>query len=197
MYNIQFLINPLYKKSPNSKITSITHNFKGQFPIRWLYYRSGYQSFLKNFEGFLTIFIKKKRNVLLEKISEGSRSHRKVFNKSSIETSMTEKTTNTFDVPWVGHPFNFIDLGSVHFNSPLGNLVAKNNSLVDHKVALLPVKHQIFLLTSLQNFIKVVDTMVKRGSIDGEIVHEYLHNFFTKTMKDSRHTPLKSSKGIT
>src|ERR1041385_899314 len=136
---------------------------------------------------------------------------------------MTEKTMNTFDVPWIGHPFNCFDLGFVHFNSPLGNLVAKNNSLVDHKVALFPVKHQICLgnlvaknnslvdhkvalfpvkhqiclLTSLQNFIKVVETMVKRGSIDGEIVHEYLQNFFTKTMKDSRHTPLKSSRGIT
>src|SRR4051812_21976742 len=77
----------------------------------------------------------------------------------------------------------------------LGNLVDKDNPLVDHKVALLPVKNQICLLTSLQNFIKVVEGMVKRGSIDGEIVHEYLHNFFTKTMKDSRHTPLKSSRG--
>src|SRR4051812_46546515 len=120
-----------------------------------------------NFEGFLTIFIKNKRNVLLKKISEGSRSLRKVFNKSSIETSMTEKTSNTFDVPWIGNPFNCFDLGSVHLNSPLGNLVAENNSLVEHKVALLPVKHQISLLTSLQNFIKVVETMVKRGSIDG------------------------------
>src|ERR1041385_3743768 len=105
MYNIQFLINPLYKKSPNSKITSITHNFKGKFPIRWLYYRSGYQSFLKNFEGFLTIFIKYKRHNLLEKSSEGSQRLRKFFNKSSIETSMTEKTTNTFDVPWIASIF--------------------------------------------------------------------------------------------
>src|ERR1041385_1704249 len=158
---------------------------------------SDYQSFLKNFESLLTIVIKYKRNILLGKISEGSRRLRKVFNKSSIETSMTEKTTNTFYVPWIGHPFNCFSLGPVHLNSPLRNLVAKNNSLVDHKVTLLPVKHQICLLTSLQNFIKVVDTMVKRGSIDGEIVHEYLHNFFTKTIKDSRHTPLKSSRGIT
>src|SRR3954466_10098828 len=110
---------------------------------------------------------------------------------------MTGNTTNTFDIPWIWHPLNCFDLGPVHLNSPLGNLVAKNNSLVDHKVELLPVKHQIRLLTSLQNFIKVVETMVKRGSIDGEIVHEYLHNFFAKTMKDCRHTPLKSSRGIT
>src|SRR4051812_43461405 len=95
----QLLVNPLSKTSSNSKITSITHNFKGQTPVRWLYYRSGYQGFLKNFKGFLTIFIKYKRNILLEKISEGSRGLRKVLDKSSIETIMTEKTMNTFDVP--------------------------------------------------------------------------------------------------
>src|SRR3954463_792274 len=42
VYNIQLLINPLSYNSSNSKITSITHNFKGQIPIRWLYYRSSY-----------------------------------------------------------------------------------------------------------------------------------------------------------
>src|SRR4051812_33482078 len=88
------------------------------------------------------------------------------------------------------------NLGPVHLDSPFRNLVAKNNSLVDHEVTLLPVEHQICLLTSLQNFIKVVETMVKRGSIHGEIVHEYLNNNLTKTLKDRRHTPLKSSKGI-
>src|SRR3954469_8540053 len=134
MNNIQLLINPLSQNSSNSKITRITHNFKRQIPIRWLYYRSGYQSFLKNFEGFLTIFIKYKRNILLEKISEGSRSLRKVFDKSSIETSMTEKTTNTFDVHSIGHPFNSFNLLLVHFNSPLRDLVTKNGPFVNHEV---------------------------------------------------------------
>src|SRR3954470_17930769 len=114
-------------------MTSITHNFKGQFPVRWLYYRSGYQSFLKNFESLLTIFIKYKRNILLEKISKGSRSLRKVFNKSSIETSMTKKTTNTFNVPWIGNPFDSFNFCLVHFNSTLGNLLTKNDHFVNHE----------------------------------------------------------------
>src|SRR4051812_1071447 len=173
----------------NSKITSITHNFKGQIPIRLLYYRSGYQSFLKNFKGFLTIFIKYKRNILLEKISECPRSLRKVLDKSSIETSMTEKTTNTFDVPWIGHPFNSFNLRLVHFNSPLRNLVTKNDPFVNHEVALLPIEHEICFFTYLQNFIKIVETVVKGGSINRKIVHENLHNLLTETMKDSRHTP--------
>src|SRR3954466_15289665 len=116
-------LSTLCPKTAPSKITSITHNFKGKFPVRWLYYRSGYRSFLKNFESLLTIFIKYKRNILLEKISEGSRGLRNVFDKSSIETSMTEKTTNTFDDPWIGHPFNSFNLRPVHFDSPLENIV--------------------------------------------------------------------------
>ena len=109
---------------------------------------------------------------------------------------MTEETMNTCDVPWIGHPLDCFNLGPVHLDSHFRNLVAKNNSLIDHEVALFSVEHQVSLLSSLQNFIKVVDTKVKRGSIDGEIIHEYLHNFLTKTMKDSRHTRLKSSKCI-
>src|SRR3954463_4858623 len=126
-----------------------------------LYYRSSYQSFLKNFKGFLAIFIEYKRNILLEKIGEGSRSLRKVLDKSSIETNMTKKTTNTFDVPWIGNPFNSLNLRLVHFNSPLGNLVTKNDPFVNHEVALLPIEHQICFFTSLQNFIKIVETVVK------------------------------------
>src|ERR1041385_1618608 len=87
--DIQILVNPLSYNSSNSKITSITHNFNGQIPVRWLYYRSSYQGFLKNFKSFLTIFIKYKRRILLEKIGKGYRGLRKVLDKSSIETSMT------------------------------------------------------------------------------------------------------------
>src|SRR3954470_23486956 len=76
-------------------------------------------------------FIKYKWNILLEKIGEGSRGLRKVLDKSSIETSMTEKTTNTFDVPWIGHPFNSFNLCLVHFNSPFRNLVTKNYPFVN------------------------------------------------------------------
>src|SRR4051812_27014201 len=109
---------------------------------------SGYQGFRKNFESLLTIFIEYKRIILLEKICKGSRGLRKVLNKSSIETSMTEKTTNTFDVPWIGHPFNSFNFCLFHFNSPLKNIVSKNYSFVNHEMALLPIDHQICFFTS-------------------------------------------------
>src|ERR1041384_7680310 len=110
---------------------------------------------------------------------------------------MTKRTTNTFDVPWIGHPFNSINLCLVHCNSPFGNLVTKNDPFVNHEMALLPIEHQICFFTSMQNLIKIVETVVKEGSIDGKFVHEDLHNLLTKIMKYSRHAPLKSTSCIT
>src|SRR3954464_2220974 len=104
---------------------------------------------------------------------------------------------NTFNVPWIRHPFNSFNFFLVHFNSPFGNLVSKNYPFVNHEMAILPIEHQICFFTSLQNFIKIVETVVKGVSIDGKVVHEDLHNLLTKTMKYSRHTPLKSSRCIT
>ena len=77
----------------------------------------------------------------MEKISEGSRGIRKDLDKSSIEANMTEKTTNTFDVPWIGRPFNSFNLRLVHFNYPLRNLVTKNDPFVNHEVAPLPIDY--------------------------------------------------------
>ena len=109
---------------------------------------------------------------------------------------MTEETMNTFDVPWIGHPFNSFNLRLVHFNSPLENILTKDDPFVNHDVALLPIEQQVCFFASLQNFIKIVETVVKGGSIDGEIVHEDLHNLLTETMKDSIHRPLKSSSAL-
>src|SRR3954470_16932387 len=72
-----------------------------------------------------------------------------------------------------------------------------NYPFVNHEMALLPMENEICFFTSLQNFIKIVETVVKGGSIDGKVVHEDLHNLLTETMKYSRHTPLKSSRCIT
>src|SRR3954466_139153 len=64
-------------------------------------------------------------------------------------------------------------------------------------IALIPIEHQICFFTSLQNFIKIVETVVKGGSIDRKIIHKDLHNLLTETSKYSRHTPLESSRCIT
>src|ERR1043165_9510499 len=64
-------------------------------------------------------------------------------------------------------------------------------------MALLPIEHQICFFTSLQNFIKIVETLVKGVFVDGKVIHENFYNLLTETMKYSRHTPLKSSRCIT
>src|SRR3954469_11481081 len=104
---------------------------------------------------------------------------------------------NTFNVPWIGHPFNGFNFCLVHFNSPCGNLVSKNYPFVNHEMALLPIEHQICFFASLQNFIMIVKTVVKGVSIDGKVVHKNFYNLLTETMKYCRHTPLKSTRCIT
>src|SRR3954447_3430033 len=104
---------------------------------------------------------------------------------------------NTFNVPWIRHPFNSFNFCLVHFNSPFGNLVSKNYPFVNHEMVLLPIEHQICFFTSLQKFIKIVETVVKGVSIDGKVVHENFYNLLTETMKYYRHTPLKGSRCIT
>src|SRR4051812_50065601 len=63
-------------------------------------------------------------------------------------------------------------------------------------MALLPIEHQIFFFASLENFIKIVETVVKGVSIDGKFVHENFYNLLTETMKYCRHTPLKSGRSL-
>src|SRR3954462_11710964 len=185
------------KTAPTAKSLASHIISKGKFQSGGCTIGAVMKAFLQNFEGFLTIFIKYKRNILLENIGEGSRGLREVLVKSFIETNMTEKTTNTFDVPWIGHPFNSFNLCLVPFNSPFENLVSKNYPFVNHEMALLPIEHQICFFTSLQNFIYIVETVVKGVSIDGKVVHENFYNLLIETMKYSRHTPLKSSRCIT
>src|SRR4051812_17939454 len=110
---------------------------------------------------------------------------------------MTKDTTNTFDILRTRHLLNCFNFGSVNFNTSFRDIMSKNNSFINHEMTFIPVKNKVCFFTSLQNFIKVVQTVIKRSSIDGKIVHENLHNFFTKTMKDSRHTSLKGSRSIT
>src|SRR3954471_19150747 len=75
--------------------------------------------------------------------------------------------------------------------------MSKNYPFVNHEMALLPIEHQICFFTSLQNIIKIVETVVKGVSIDGKVVHENFYNLLTEAMKYCKHAPLKSSRCIT
>ena len=74
--------------------------------------------------------------------------------------------------------------------------VSQDNTFIDHKVALLPIQDKIGFLASLQNSIKVAQAIIKRGSINGKVIHENLNDLFTKIREYSSHTSLKSSRCI-
>ncbi|GJU37848.1 hypothetical protein Tco_1186202, partial [Tanacetum coccineum] len=57
-------------------------------------------------------------------------------------------------------------------------------------------KDKMCIFATLKHFIEIVQTVIERVSIDGEIVHEYFDGFFDHVMKDSQHAPLESSWSI-
>src|SRR3954470_3097862 len=79
---------------------------------------------------------------------------------------------------------------------PLSEILCPN-TFINHKVALFPIQDKISFFTSLQNSTKVAQAIIKRGSINGEIVHENLTNLFTKVKEYSHHASLKGSRCIT
>src|SRR4051812_43730508 len=110
---------------------------------------------------------------------------------------MTKETSYTFDVLGTWHLFNSINFSFIHFNTSFRNFMPQDNAFINHKVALLPIQDKVSFFTSLQNSIKVARAIIKRGSIDGEIVHENLTNLFPKIREYSHHASLKGSRCIT
>ena len=104
---------------------------------------------------------------------------------------MTKETSYTFNVLGTRHLFNRINFSFINFNTSLRNLMPQDNAFINHKVTLCPIQDETSVFASLQNSIKVAQTVIKRGSIDGEVIHEYLTNLFTKIRKYSHHASLK------
>src|SRR3954463_4124521 len=123
---------------------------------------------------------KKQKEHFLQEISGRPRNFREVFNKPPIETSMTKETSYTFDIFRTRHLFNSTNFSFINFNTSFRNFMPQNNTFINHKVALLPIRDKISSFTSVQNSIKVAQAIIKRSSINGEIIHENLNNLFTK-----------------
>ncbi len=114
-----------------------------------------------------------------------------------IKTGMTKETSYTFNVLGTWHLFNSINLNFINFNTSLRNFMPQDNAFIDHKVPLLPVQDRISFFISLQNSIKIAQAIIKRGTIDGKVVHDNLTNLFTKVREYSHHASLKRSRCIT
>ena len=71
--------------------------------------------------------------------------------------------------------------------------MSEDNPLSNHEMALFPVKDQVRVLTSLENFIQVLKAFVKTLSIDQEIIHENFHDVLDQVREDRHHIPMKRS----
>src|SRR6187399_2889539 len=110
---------------------------------------------------------------------------------------MTKETSYTFDILRAWHLFNSINFSLVNFNTSFRNLMSQDNAFINHKVSLLPIQDKISVFTSMQNLIRVAQAIIKRSSVNGEVIHENLNNLFTKIREYSHHACLKGSRYIT
>jgi hypothetical protein len=67
----------------------------------------------------------------------------------------------------------------------------KDNSLSDHEMTLLLVEDKVGHLTLLQLFIGVCQATLKCFAINGEIIHEHLHDLLDQVREYHHHAPLK------
>ena len=74
--------------------------------------------------------------------------------------------------------------------------MSKDNPLSDHEMALFPIKDQVRVLTSLENFIQILKAFIKALSIDQEIIHENFYDVLDQVREDRHHTPLKRSRCV-
>ena len=103
---------------------------------------------------------------------------------------MAKELPNCFYICWrrqFGNKFNFC---LVNFYSPAGNNMPQCNSLVHHKMAFLPVKHQVLFNAPLQDSFKISQTFFK-------VIHVYFHYALHHIAKHTKHTSLKGDRCVT
>jgi hypothetical protein len=67
----------------------------------------------------------------------------------------------------------------------------KDNSFLNQEMTLLPIKDMLSHLIPLQHFIEVCKATLECIAIDGEIVHEHLHDLLNQVREYHHHAPLK------
>ena len=102
---------------------------------------------------------------------------------------MTKELSNCLYIRWrwqLGNKFNFC---LVNFYSPARDNVSQYNSLVDHKMALLPVEHQVLLYASLQDGFQINQTFFKIATIYNDVIHVYFHYALHHVAEQSSDVP--------
>ena len=109
---------------------------------------------------------------------------------------MTKELPNCFYIRWRRQFGNKFNLCFINFYSPGGNNVPQYNSLVNHKMALLLVKHQVLLYAPLQDGLQISQTFFKIASIYSDVIHVYFHYALHHIAEHAKHTSLKSGWGV-
>ena len=71
--------------------------------------------------------------------------------------------------------------------------MSEDNPLSDHEMSLFPIKDQVRVLTSLENFVQILKAFIKALSIDREMIHDDFHDVRDEVREDRHHTLLKRS----
>ena len=148
------------------------------------------------FKALLPFSLPNKFGIFLKGLVQGFSNLRKLFNESSVEACMTKELPNCFHICWGRQFGNKFDLCFINFYSPAGNNVPQYDSLVNHKMAFLLVKHQVLLYAPLQDGFQIGQTFFKITSIYCDVIHVYLHYTLHHIAEHTEHTSLKSGWGV-
>ena len=76
-----------------------------------------------------------------------------VLDESPVKASVAQKTSHPFDIRRGWQLLDYLYLCPIHFYPSFGHSMSEDNPLSDHEMALFPIKDQVRVLTSLEDFI--------------------------------------------
>ena len=80
-----------------------------------------------------------------------------ILDESPIKASVAQKTSHPFDICQGWQLLDYLYLFPIHFYPSFGHSMFEDNAISDHEMALFPIKDQVHVLTSLENFIYVLE----------------------------------------
>jgi hypothetical protein len=144
-------VNALPQHSSNGVIGRVTHDLERCTPARGPNDGCGRQNCLQGPKCLLAVFVKIERGLLHQQFAQGPGNFAEVLDKSPIKYCMAQKRANFFHRSWGPKVGYQIYLRLVYLYPPTRDYMPEHNSLLYHKMSLLPIEHQVLLFTPHQN----------------------------------------------
>ena len=132
-----------------------------------------------------------------QKLSERFGDLGEVLDEAAVKPHVTKETPQPFDWSRRGKSLYDLNLILIDLDAPSRNNMTQYHPFLHHEMTFFPIQHKIDFLTSMEYLGQNFQMQVKGTSINGEIIHEYLHDILNKIKKYGNHGPLESSRGIT